>query len=55
MEGNAERVALSVMNSIENPILMEDILPSVQDLQSVFGVAANGLGKRKMPFGEDDD
>ena len=54
-EGNAERVANNVMKSINNPILIEDILPVVQDLNLQFGVAmANGLGKRSNPFNDED-
>ena len=53
-EGNAERTVHNVMQSIENPILMEDIIPSVENLKDYFGGALNGLGKRPNPFDEDD-
>lgn len=52
-EGNAEKTVNNVMKSIESPILIEDIIPVVQDLKDFFGVTANGLGKRAKPIESD--
>lgn len=47
-EGNAMRTVQNVLKSIEEPILIEDLIPVVEGLKDEF--VLNGLGKRENPF-----